>query len=84
LIALDTNALVRTLIEDDIRQAKIIEKMIVLAEEQGSQILILSEVLVETVWVLESVYQCTQEEISHFLEALIYTPTFTLADPEVI
>ena len=84
MISLDTNALVRMLIEDDRRQAKIIEETIALAEEKSIQILILSEVLVETVWILESVYQCTREEISQFLEALIFTPIFTLVDSQVI
>ena len=84
MISLDTNALVRMLIEDDRRQAKIIEETIALAEEKSIQILILSEVLVETVWVLESVYQCTREEISQFLEALIFTPIFSLVDSQVI
>ena len=84
MISLDTNALVRMLIEDDRRQAKMIEETIALAEEKSIQILILSEVLVETVWVLESVYQCIREEISQFLEALIFTPIFTFVDSQVI
>jgi len=84
LIALDTNALVRMLIEDDIKQAKMVEETIALAEKKTVQILILSEVLVETIWVLESVYQCTREEISQFLETLIFTPTFSFVDPQVI
>ena len=84
MIALDTNALVRMLIEDDMRQAKMIEETIALAEEKSVQILILSEVLVETVWVLESVYQCIREEIYQFLETLIFTPVFTFVDSQVI
>ena len=84
MISLDTNALVRMLIEDDRRQAKMIEETIALAEEKSIQILILSEVLLETVWVLESVYQCIREEISQFLEALIITPIFTFVDSQVI
>jgi len=84
LIALDTNVLVRMLIEDDRRQARIIEETIAWAEKNSVPVLILSEVLVETVWVLESVYQCTREEISQFLEALIFTPVFTFVDSQVI
>jgi hypothetical protein len=34
----------------------------------------------ETIWVLESIYQCTREDISDFLERLTITPTFTFAD----
>jgi len=84
LIALDTNVLVRMLIEDDRRQAQIIEKTIVWAEKNSIPVLILFEVLVETVWVLESVYQCSREEIVTFLQALIITPTFSFVDPQIV
>lgn len=84
MIALDTNVLVRMLIEDDRRQARIIEKTIAWAEKNSVPVLILSEVLVETVWVLESVYQCRREEILKFLQTLIVTPTFAFVDPQVI
>ena len=46
--------------------------------------MILSEVLIETVWVLESVYHCNREEVSKFLETLIFTPTFTFSDHQSI
>ncbi|MGB5618156.1 MAG: PIN domain-containing protein, partial [Desulfobacterales bacterium] len=68
MIALDTNALVRLLIEDDEKQALVVRKLIASMEKQGRQILILTEVLIETVWVLESVYECTREDIYRFLE----------------
>ena len=80
MIAFDTNALVRLLVEDDEDQAKIVQDIIIRFEEESDQILILSEVLIETVWVLESVYQCNREEISGFLEALIRTSTFTFIE----
>jgi predicted nucleic-acid-binding protein len=72
------------LTEDDKKQAKIVEETIALAERKSIQILILSEVLVETIWILESVYQCTRAEITQFLETLIFTPTFTFFDSQVI
>ena len=84
MIALDTNALVRVLVEDDPNQAKTVQKTIKFAEKNSIQILILSEVLIETVWVLESVYRCTRVEIIEFLETMIYTPTFTFSDYEPI
>mgnify|MGYP000330226927 CR=1 FL=1 len=84
MIALDTNAIVRMLVEDDFRQAEIVKAIITQVESAGDQILILPEVLIETVWVLESVYQCTRAEISGFLETLIHTPAFTTNDPTVI
>ena len=84
MIAFDTNAIVRILVEDDIRQAETIKAIVTQVESAGDQILILPEVLIETVWVLESVYHCTRAEISCFLEALIHTPAFATDDPTVI
>jgi len=84
MIAFDTNALVRMLVEDDANQAKIVRDIVTLVEGQEGRILILSEVLMETVWVLESVYHCEREEIHRFLETLLQTPTFTSDDHAAI
>ncbi len=84
MIALDTNAIVRVLIEDNEDQAKIVQAVINDAEANGRRILILSEVIIETVWVLESVYQCSRQEISTFIENLLSAPTFYLPDSAVI
>lgn len=84
MIALDTNALVRVLVEDDRDQAKTVRKTITFAEKNSIPILILSEVLIETVWVLESVYHSTRDEIFEFLDTIIHTPTFTFSDYEAI
>ena len=84
MIAFDTNFVVRMLVEDDRKQAGAVRKTVLYAEENSIQILILSEVLIETVWVLESVYQCTKDEITQFLETLISASTFTHLNPEII
>lgn len=84
MIALDTNALIRLLIEDDETQARKVKKLIESIEKQGRQIIVLTEVLIETVWVLESVYGCTREDISRFLETMMHTSIFTFSEPRVI
>jgi len=84
LIALDTNALVRMLIEDNEKQALTVKKLIESVEKKGQQIIILTEVLNETVWVLESVYECTREDIYRFLETLMHTTVFTFSEPQVM
>jgi predicted nucleic-acid-binding protein len=84
MIAFDTNALIRILIDDDPKQAKIIKDLIIQVETNSGQILILSEVLIETVWVLEESYKCTREEISGFLETLAHTPVFATTEPSVL
>jgi predicted nucleic-acid-binding protein len=84
MIAFDTNAIIRMLIEDNPNQTELIKDLIIQVETNSGQILILSEVLIETVWVLESSYKCTREEISSFLETLARTPVFAVAEPSVL
>ncbi len=84
MIALDTNAIVRVLVEDDERQAKKAQEIIDIAEANGKKLLLLTEVIIETVWVLESVYQCNREEISMFMGNLLSAPVFSLPDSTAI
>ena len=84
MIALDTNAIVRMLIEDDEEQAKAVKDIVKLAEKDSKQILVLSEVLIETVWVLESVYKCARNEVVNFLETLISNSVFIFKDSLII
>ena len=84
MIALDTNAIIRVLIEDDEIQARTVQSIISDAELNGRRILILSEVVIETVWVLESAYHCDNQEISMMVENLLSAPTFFLPDSTVI
>ena len=84
MIAFDTNFLVRMIVEDDRKQAGAVQEIVLYAEKNAIQILILSEVLIETVWVLESVYHCTRDEIAQFLETLISASSFTHPNPDVI
>ncbi len=84
MIAFDTNALIRLLIEDDVEQAKIVQDWVEQTEADGGRILILSEVLIESVWVLESVYDCNRAEIAGFFEALLNTSVFTTQNPAVL
>ena len=72
------------LIEDHEKQARKVKKLIESVEKKGQQIIILNEVLIETVWVLESVYECTREDIYRFLETLMRTSIFIFSEPQVI
>jgi len=84
MIALDTNALVRLIIEDNTEQAKNVQETILMAEDNGIKIIILSEVLIETVWVLESAYNSTRDEISMYLENILAVEGFIFPDFFVI
>ena len=84
MIALDTNAIVRMLVEDDAQQAKIIQQLVSFAEQKSITVLVLPEVLLEAVWVLESVYSVKRAEIIEFLNLLLATSTFALPDVSVV
>lgn len=84
MIALDTNALVRLLIEDNPDRARAVQAAVSHAEAGSQQVLILNEVLIETVWVLESVYGCPRNEIAGFLDTLMSAPTYAVPDKLVV
>jgi len=84
MIALDTNALLRLLVEDDEAQAQMVRQVVTVSEKTSELILILPEVLIETVWVLESVYQCNRIEIFNFLEMVSEMQVFTFPDRSII
>jgi predicted nucleic-acid-binding protein len=84
MIAIDTNVMVRMLIDDDERQSRSIRQAMTFAEAQSIPMLVLAEVLIETVWVLESVYHCSRKEICTFLEKLIHTSAFAFTDLQMI
>ena len=84
MIAIDTNVLIRMLINDDEGQSRTVRETLTFAEAHSIPILVLAEVLIETVWVLESVYQCSRKEICAFLEKLIHTGAFAFTDLQMI
>jgi predicted nucleic-acid-binding protein len=61
--ALDTNVLVRFLVRDDEQQAKAVYRKFKQAEAKKEVFFIPVLVVLETVWVLESVYEITRQEI---------------------
>ena len=84
MIALDTNALVRLLVEDEKAQAARVKGLVEDAESVGRPILLLTEVVLETVWVLESAYNCSRSEVVEFLTTLLGVSIFHLPDRDAV
>lgn len=84
MIALDTNVLIRLITEDEPQQVKVVQDVMMMAENHKIKIIILSEVLIETVWVLESAYDCSRDEISMYLENILAIETLFFPDFSVI
>ena len=76
--SVDTNVLVRLVTRDDAKQVTAAEDFV----ERGAWVPHL--VLVETTWVLESVYNRSQEEIAAAVEMLLSHQHLTIQDSEVV
>ncbi len=61
--SLDTNIIVRFLVNDDKIQGAKVKKLFEKAETEGENLFITLVVLLETLWVLRSVYQYKKNEI---------------------
>ena len=72
--ALDTNVLVRFLVRDDKRQAETIYRVFKKAESDREVFFVPLLVVLETVWVLESVYKIPRKEILDSVNELILMP----------
>jgi predicted nucleic-acid-binding protein len=71
MLSIDTNVLVRYLVADDARQARLAQKLIDGAGVDGNEVFVGSVVLAEAIWVLESSYGMRKRELVHVLEDLI-------------
>ena len=70
MIALDTNVLVRFLVQDDPLQAQLATKVIEQLTD-NAQGFVSREVLIELVWVLERAYRLGRAEIAVALDGLL-------------
>ena len=79
MIALDTNVVVRFLVNDDRAQGRRARDLIA----RGS-VFVGATVLLETEWVLRSAYGFPTTEIGRFFRALLGLPAIATDDPERI
>ena len=75
MIAIDTNILIRFLVEDDAHQTKKAEKILKKHNNDG-EIYLTNIVLVETEWVLSSVYQFSKNKIWSTIDLILNTKQF--------
>jgi predicted nucleic-acid-binding protein len=71
VIALDTNVLVRFIVEDDDEQTKRTVRLIEDALAKDEPLFVSEVVLCEAVWVLARVYKLSKEELVQTLRALL-------------
>jgi predicted nucleic-acid-binding protein len=78
MIGLDSNVLVRYLMQDDVAQAKLASAAIESAAGRGERLRLTAITLCELVWVLESAYHQTRADVARALAQIVRTADFDL------
>lgn len=84
MIALDTNVLIRLLIEDDADQLSKALRVLEPHWESGGKAYVTDVVLAETEWVLDSLYRAPRAEILATFHALASDARFELQDRRLV
>lgn len=82
--ALDTNVVVRFLVNDDRAQGRRARRLFEEAEATGGRFLVTQPVLLETIWVLSAVYALTRAEILHALTLLTQMPILEFQEYDAV
>jgi predicted nucleic-acid-binding protein len=84
LIALDTNVLIRYLVQDDPIQAGLTTNFIETSCTEDDPCFIGQIVLCELAWVLEGNYGQNRQQIAHVIEELLQVGQLDVQQPEVV
>ena len=84
MTALDTNVIVRFLVRDDEKQARLVHARFKQAEAVRETFFIPLPVVLETIWVLESVYDTPRKAILEALDELKDMPVLEFEKPQVL
>lgn len=80
---LDTNFIIRHLVQDNLQQAKIAGKLFGACDRGEIVLVILSAVVAETVFVLESFYNHSCSDIAKVINRLLASPGIELVNNEI-
>ena len=84
MIALDTNVLLRLLLNDDPKQARRAQTLVDRAVSLRAPVLLPDIVLCEVEWVLSSAYGLSRRAIAQTLSRLLQGPEFAFANRAVV
>ncbi len=81
---LDTNVLVRYLVQDDPAQSVAAVRELDRAVARGERVIIAPIVLCELVWVLETAYDFHRTDVASTLEQILRTAQFEVLDKDLV
>jgi predicted nucleic-acid-binding protein len=82
--ALDTDILVRFLVQDDQKQCARVNRLFEAAEQDKTVLYVPLLVTLELIWVLQSVYAVERKAILHALDALLQLPVLRFEQQPVV
>ena len=83
MIALDTNLLVRLIVQDDAVQARAVERLFVRARRDQTSLFVADVVMCELVWVLTRRVGLSRADIADALDRLVRTELIVVADATI-
>ncbi|MBF8277531.1 MAG: PilT protein domain protein [Candidatus Brocadiaceae bacterium] len=83
-VVIDTNLLVRYLVNDDQKKAEAVDNLLDQAIKGVVRIVVPSVVIAELVWVLESFYQIKADVILELVEAIVTTQGLDVTDKSTV
>ena len=84
MMALDTNILVRFLIKDDKKQAQQVYQLFKQAEDKKAVLFVPLLVVLEAIWVLQSVYNIVDEDVVTAIANLLLMPVLKFEQQSAI
>lgn len=84
MLGIDTNVLVRLLVEDDAEQTRRAQRLVARAVEAGDAVVISLLVLLETEWVMRSRYAFEKDAVLRSLRRLLEAREFDFEDEPAI
>ena|SRR5579872_4643705 len=81
---IDTNVLVRYIVQDDPEQSRQASQFIEAACSEENTIFITGIILCELVWILETVYDYSRQEIALVLEKILTVRQFHIFQPDIL
>jgi len=84
MVGLDTNVIVRFLANDDAKQSNAVKARLIKIHNSGNNVFVSKLVMIETIWVLTSVFGFGDRAILDGLDKFSQLPMVVLEDPDLI
>lgn len=82
MIALDSNVLIRLLVDDDPIQANHARRLLETTRDRGEQCFISDPVLCEVEWVLDSAYGASRQDVATAIQYILTSALFLVEVPD--